>query len=170
MGIYAPRWSSAFRRQFRLKPGLQPRFRRKNLTGRIPSGTIPDCFLGIGLGTATNLAGRITMRYRLFLAFVLAAVCRLPLARAVDFTSPEGFSVTYPDTWKGLTPKDVEKVEARTKKAGVPSPLVSNPQIPLTLIHPKGKLLSPSLIVMNVEAAPFHMLPGLAENRAAQMK
>ena len=56
------------------------------------------------------------MRYQVFFAIVLTVVCALPSARADDFVSPEGFTITYPEKWKPATKAELDKTVEITKR------------------------------------------------------
>jgi len=58
------------------------------------------------------------MRYRLLFVPMLAIVCTLPSARAGEFVSPEGFTLTYPDDWKVASKEQFDKVSEMIKKIG----------------------------------------------------
>ncbi len=58
------------------------------------------------------------MRYRICFVLVLAVACPVSSARAGEFVSPEGFTLTFPDDWKLAAPAETGKlVEAVKKKS-----------------------------------------------------
>jgi hypothetical protein len=60
--------------------------------------------------------GRKKMRYPVLLAPLIALLFSLPLARAGEFDSPEGFKLTYPDDWKEATKEQLATIAEKTKK------------------------------------------------------
>ena len=124
------------------------------------------------------------MRYRMLFMPVLAVVCSLSSARADEFASPEGFTITVPDGWKTASQEQLDKAAEAAKKAagsaqaircGHPRPaqrgvapnlnvIALKTAIPLNpatekqmVKESKDKLATMGITVAEIKSAEFHV-------------
>ncbi len=98
------------------------------------------------------------MRYRMFFVPVFVVVCSLSFARAGEFVSPQGFTLTYPENWKIASKEQLVKIAETTKKI-----TGADPGFILFLFGPPSEDFAPNVNV--IPSTDHFALDSATENK-----